>query len=66
MAPDMIESRMAEPLPKPLPEDSKALEEAVEAARKSLAEGRGVPYEDVRRWLLSWGSDQELPPPECE
>ncbi|MGO1079457.1 hypothetical protein [Inquilinus sp. CA228] len=27
--------------------------------------GRVVPYEDVRRWLLSWGTKDELPPPEC-
>jgi predicted transcriptional regulator len=27
--------------------------------------GRVTPYEKVRRWLLSWGSDKELPPPEC-
>jgi predicted transcriptional regulator len=26
---------------------------------------RVVPYEKVRRWLLSWGSDKELPPPKC-
>ncbi len=25
--------------------------------------GRTVPYDDVRRWLLSWGSGNELPPP---
>jgi predicted transcriptional regulator len=27
--------------------------------------GRVVPYEKVRRWLLSWGSGKELPPPKC-
>jgi len=27
--------------------------------------GRFVPYEKVRRWLLSWGADNVLPPPEC-
>jgi predicted transcriptional regulator len=26
---------------------------------------RTVSFEKVRRWLLSWGSDQELPPPKC-
>lgn len=26
---------------------------------------RIVPYEKIRRWLLSWGSDKESPPPEC-
>jgi len=24
--------------------------------------GRLIPYEDIRRWLLSWGSDNELLP----
>jgi hypothetical protein len=56
---------MAEPLSKPTPEDLRALEESVDAARKSIAEGRGIPYEKVRRWLLSWGTDREEPPPEC-
>lgn len=27
--------------------------------------GRITPYAKVRQWLLSWGSDKELPPPEC-
>jgi predicted transcriptional regulator len=27
--------------------------------------GRMIPYEKIRRWLLSWGTDKELPPPEC-
>jgi predicted transcriptional regulator len=38
---------------------------AVKAGQASLDAGRSVPYEDVRRWLLSWGTDKELPPPEC-
>jgi len=37
----------------------------VEAGKASLDAGRSVPYEAVRRWLLSWGADKELPPPEC-
>ena len=31
----------------------------------SAAAGRTVPYEAVRKWLLSWGSENELPSPEC-
>ncbi len=27
--------------------------------------GRVVSYDEVRRWLLSWGTEKELPPPEC-
>jgi predicted transcriptional regulator len=36
------------------------------AVRQGLAEaeaGKGISYEKIRRWLLSWGSDRELPPP---
>ena len=39
--------------------------EAVEEGIADIKAGRVVPYEDVRRWLLSWGTDNELPPPEC-
>lgn len=27
---------------------------------------RTVPFEKVRRWLLSWGSDQNLSPPSVQ
>ena len=46
-------------------EDDAALIEAVSAGQASLEVGRSAPYEQVRRWLLSWGTDKELPPPEC-
>jgi predicted transcriptional regulator len=38
---------------------------AVEQGLADADAGRVVSYEDVRRWLLSWGTDSELPPPEC-
>ena len=38
---------------------------AVEQARASVKAGRVVPYERVRRWLLSWGTKDELSKPEC-
>ena len=38
---------------------------AVENGIQDANAGRVVAYEDVRRWLLSWGTDRELPPPEC-
>ena len=40
----------------------------VEAVKEGMADAdarRVVPYELVRRWLLSWGTEEELPPPEC-
>jgi predicted transcriptional regulator len=45
--------------------DDALLRDAVEEGLKSLDAGRNLPYEKVRRWLLSWGTDKELPPPEC-
>ena len=38
-----------------------AVQEGMDAAKA----GRVVPYEEVRRWLLSWGTENELPPPRC-
>ena len=36
---------------------------AVDAAIAEADAGKGIPYEKIRRWLLSWGTDKELPPP---
>lgn len=36
--------------------------------RKAMADidaGRFVTHEAVVRWLKSWGTDNELPPPKC-
>ncbi len=38
---------------------------AVDEGLADAKAGRTVPYEKVRRWLLSWGTDKELPPPKC-
>ena len=38
---------------------------AVDEGLTDIKAGRTVSYEKVRRWLLSWGSDKELPPPNC-
>ena len=39
---------------------------AVEEAIREVDEGAPmVPHEEVVRWLESWGTDQELPPPRC-
>ncbi len=34
-----------------------------EAAEASYAAGRFVEHETVVRWLMSWGTEDELPPP---
>ena len=47
------------------------LEEAVELdarEQKAMADidaGRFITHEAVVRWLKSWGTDNELPPPKC-
>ncbi len=28
--------------------------------------GRVIPHEEVERWLASWGTENELPPPQCK
>jgi len=36
------------------------------AVREGIAEadaGKCIPYEKIRRWVLTWGSEKELPPP---
>lgn len=58
---------MALPTPLPRPDDAEdvAFQQAIAEGLASLDTGRSVPYEDARRWLLSWGTENELPPPEC-
>jgi len=38
----------------------------IEKAARDVEAGHFVPHNDVRKWLLSWGSKKELPPPECK
>lgn len=46
-------------------EEDAAFIAAVEEGIAAADAGRTIPYEVVRKWLLSWGTDNELPPPEC-
>ena len=39
---------------------------AVEEGLADVQAGRTVPHEKVREWLLSWGTEHELPPPTVE
>lgn len=32
-------------------------------AEADIAAGRVISHEAMKRWLLSWGTDDELPPP---
>src|ERR1700739_1964130 len=34
-------------------------------AERQVKSGHYVRQEDMKAWLLSWGTDRELPPPKC-
>ena len=52
------------------PSDNPAVERAYKAAideaRADVDAGKTVSYDEVRRWLLSWGTKKELPRPRCK
>ncbi|HEY6249341.1 MAG TPA: CopG family ribbon-helix-helix protein [Candidatus Angelobacter sp.] len=37
----------------------------VRQADRQVKAGHYVEHEDMKAWLLSWGTDHELPPPKC-
>ena len=57
---------MAEPAPlfETLDDDTEA--RALAEAEADVAAGRVISHEAMTRWLRSWGTDHELPPPECD
>ena len=55
---------MAEPEPSFFDEIDEAAERAADAAALAEMELRGgVPHEEVRAWLDTWGTPDEGPPP---
>jgi predicted transcriptional regulator len=54
---------MAEPVPLFDEIDDEAEARAIAKARAEIAAGEGVPQDDVMKWLKSWGTPNELPPP---
>jgi predicted transcriptional regulator len=54
---------MSDPQPMTETEQDEAFVEAVIEGVEAADAGRLVPYAVVRRWLLSWGTPNELPPP---
>jgi predicted transcriptional regulator len=44
-------------------DDDEAAERALLRGEAQLDAGRGIPLADVVRWLESWGTPDELPPP---
>ena len=37
----------------------------VRQADRQLKSGHYIKHQDIKAWLLSWGTDRELPPPKC-
>ena len=54
---------MAEPATAFEPTDTDAEERALLVGEAQLDAGQGIPLADVVRWLESWGTPDELPPP---
>ena len=45
--------------------DQERLLAEVRQADRQVKNGHYVRHEDMKAWLLSWGTDRELPPPKC-
>src|ERR1700746_1942621 len=37
----------------------------IRQADREVKSGHYIRHEDMKAWLLSWGTDRELPPPKC-
>lgn len=53
---DAIESYVA---------DQERLLAEVRQSDRQIESGHYIPHEAMKAWLLSWGTDKELPPPKC-
>ena len=45
--------------------DQERLLAEIRQADRQVRAGHYIKHEDMKAWLLSWGTDQELPPPKC-
>jgi predicted transcriptional regulator len=45
--------------------DQERLAAELRAADREVEGGHYIRHEDMKAWLLSWGTDRELPPPKC-
>ena len=45
--------------------DQERLQAELRRSNQEVASGHFVRHEDMKAWLLSWGTDHELPPPVC-
>jgi predicted transcriptional regulator len=45
--------------------EQEALRAEIRQADRQARAGHYIKHEDMKAWLLSWGTDHELPPPRC-
>ena len=45
--------------------DQERLRAEVRQADRQVTTGHYIRHEDMKAWLLSWGTDRKLPPPKC-
>ena len=45
--------------------DHERLRAEIRSADSEAANGHYIRDEDMKAWLLSWGTERELPPPKC-
>lgn len=45
--------------------DQERMLSEVRQADRQVKSGHYIKNEDMKAWLLSWGTDHELPPPKC-
>lgn len=45
--------------------DQERIQAEFRQAGRQVKSGHYVKQEDMKAWLLSWGTDHELPPPKC-
>jgi predicted transcriptional regulator len=45
--------------------DQERLLAEVRQSDRQVASGHYIKHEDMKAWLLSWGTDREMPPPKC-
>lgn len=45
--------------------DQERLLVEIRQADRQVRSGHYISHEDMKAWLLSWGTEKELPPPKC-
>jgi predicted transcriptional regulator len=45
--------------------DQERLAAEIRQADRQVKSGHYIKHKDMKAWLLSWGTDHELPPPKC-